>query len=35
MLGQGRIDFKAVRQVLDDIHYSGWIQIEAAVPHGT
>jgi sugar phosphate isomerase/epimerase len=33
MLGQGRIDFKAVRQVLDDIHYSGWIQIEAAAPH--
>ncbi len=32
MLGQGRIDFKAVRQVLDDIHYSGWIQIEAAAP---
>jgi sugar phosphate isomerase/epimerase len=34
MLGQGRIDFKAVRQALDDIHYSGWIQIEAAAPHG-
>ncbi len=33
MLGQGRIDFKAVRQALDDIQYSGWIQIEAAVPH--
>ena len=33
MLGQGRIDFKAVRQALDDIHYSGWIQIEAAAPH--
>ena len=34
MLGQGRIDFKAVRQALDEIHYSGWIQIEAAAPHG-
>jgi sugar phosphate isomerase/epimerase len=34
MLGQGRIDFKAVRRALDDIHYSGWIQIEAAAPHG-
>ena len=33
MLGQGRIDFKAVRRALDDIHYSGWIQIEAAAPH--
>ncbi len=34
MLGQGRIDFKQVRQALDDIQYSGWIQIEAAQPHG-
>ena len=34
MLGQGRIDFKAVRQAMDDISYSGWIQIEAATPHG-
>jgi len=34
MLGQGRIDFKAVRRVIDEIEYSGWIQIEAAHPHG-
>jgi sugar phosphate isomerase/epimerase len=34
MLGQGRIDFKAVRKAMDDIQYSGWIQIEAAAPHG-
>jgi sugar phosphate isomerase/epimerase len=34
MLGQGRIDFKKVRQAMDDIQYSGWIQIEAAAPHG-
>ena len=34
MLGQGRIDFKQVRKALDDIEYSGWIQIEAAAPHG-
>jgi len=34
MLGQGRIDFKQVRKALDDIDYSGWIQIEAAAPHG-
>ena len=33
MLGQGRIDFKAVRKAMDDIQYSGWIQIEAAAPH--
>ena len=34
MLGQGRIDFKEVRKAMDDIHYTGWIQIEAACPHG-
>jgi sugar phosphate isomerase/epimerase len=34
MLGQGRIDFKKVRKAIDKIDYSGWIQIEAAAPHG-
>jgi sugar phosphate isomerase/epimerase len=34
MLGQGRIDFKKVREAIDKIDYSGWIQIEAAAPHG-
>ena len=34
MLGQGRIDFKKVRKALDEIEYRGWIQIEAAAPHG-
>ena len=34
MLGRGRIDFKQVRKAIDDIQYSGWIQIEAACPHG-
>ena len=34
ILGQGRIDFKEVRKALDDIEYSGWIQIEAARPNG-
>jgi L-ribulose-5-phosphate 3-epimerase len=34
MLGQGRIDFKKVRKAIDKIGYSGWIQIEAAAPHG-
>jgi len=33
-LGQGRIDFKKVRQALDDIEYSGWIQLESAAPQG-
>ena len=30
LLGQGRIDFKKVREALDDIEYRGWLQIEAA-----
>lgn len=33
-LGQGRIDFKKVREAIDKIGYSGWIQIEAAAPNG-
>lgn len=32
MLGQGRIDFKKVREAMDEIGYRGWIQIEAAAP---
>ncbi len=28
MLGQGKIDFNEVRKAIDDIQYSGWIQIE-------
>ena len=34
MLGQGRIDFKQVRKALGRGRNSGWIQIEAAAPHG-
>jgi len=34
LLGQGRIDFPAVRRALDDISYAGWMQIEGAVPKG-
>ena len=34
LLGQGRIDFAAVRKAMDDIGYAGWIQIEGAVPKG-
>jgi sugar phosphate isomerase/epimerase len=34
MLGRGRIDFRAVRKAMDDVGYSGWLQIEAAHPHG-
>ena len=34
MLGHGRIDFKEIRKALDDIDYSGWMQLEAAAPNG-
>ncbi|GAB4001261.1 sugar phosphate isomerase/epimerase [Spirosoma daeguense] len=34
LLGQGDVDLKKVRQVLDEIGYSGWLQIEGAVPKG-
>jgi L-ribulose-5-phosphate 3-epimerase len=34
MLGKGRIDFKQVRKAMDAVEFSGWIQIEAAAPHG-
>lgn len=34
LLGEGPIDFKRVRQALDQIGYRGWIIIEAAQPHG-
>jgi len=34
LLGQGRINFPAVRRALDDIDYRGWLQIEGAVPKG-
>jgi sugar phosphate isomerase/epimerase len=33
MLGQGRVDFKKVREAMDEIDFSGWIHIEAAAPH--
>ena len=32
MLGQGRVDFKKVREAMDEIGYRGWVQIEAAAP---
>jgi L-ribulose-5-phosphate 3-epimerase len=34
LLGQGRIDFASVRKAIDDIGYTGWLQIEGAVPKG-
>lgn len=32
LLGQGLVDFQEVRRAIDDIGYSGWIQIEGALP---
>jgi L-ribulose-5-phosphate 3-epimerase len=34
LLGKGRVDFKEVRKAIDDIGYTGWLQIEGAVPQG-
>jgi sugar phosphate isomerase/epimerase len=34
LLGQGKVDFKRVREAMDEIGYTGWIQIEGAVPPG-
>ncbi|GAB4015675.1 sugar phosphate isomerase/epimerase family protein [Spirosoma koreense] len=34
LLGQGNVDLKKVRQVLDHIGYSGWLHMEGAVPKG-
>jgi sugar phosphate isomerase/epimerase len=34
LLGQGRVDFRKVREAMDAIEYAGWVQIEGAVPKG-
>jgi len=34
LLGQGNVDFRKVRAAMDDINYTGWIQIEGAIPSG-
>lgn len=34
LLGKGNVDFRKVREAMEDIGYSGWIQIEGAVPQG-
>lgn len=34
LLGQGRIDLGELRKAVDDIGYTGWLQIEGAVPKG-
>lgn len=32
LLGQGLVDFREIRRAIDDIGFSGWIQIEGALP---
>lgn len=32
LLGKGKVDFAEVRKAIDDIGYTGWLQIEGAVP---
>ncbi|MEX2594932.1 MAG: sugar phosphate isomerase/epimerase family protein [Anditalea sp.] len=34
LLGQGKVDFARVKNVLDEIEYDGWVIIEGAVPPG-
>jgi sugar phosphate isomerase/epimerase len=34
LLGHGNVDFKKIRAAMDDIGYTGWVQIEGAVPPG-
>lgn len=34
LLGKGNVDFRKVREAIEDIGYTGWIQIEGAVPQG-
>jgi|ERR1043166_3232740 sugar phosphate isomerase/epimerase len=34
LLGQGKIDFKRVRDAIEEIGYQGWVQIEGSVPPG-
>ncbi len=34
LLGEGRVDFRKVREAMEDIGYRGWIQIEGAMGKG-
>jgi sugar phosphate isomerase/epimerase len=34
VFGQGKVDFKEARKAMDDIGYSGWVQLEGAPPKG-
>jgi L-ribulose-5-phosphate 3-epimerase len=34
VFGKGKVDFREVRRAMDEIGYSGWIQLEGATPKG-
>ncbi len=34
LLGQGSIDWPRIRQLLNEIHFKGWAQLEGAMPPG-
>ena len=34
VFGKGKVDFREVRKAMDDIGFSGWIQLEGATPKG-
>jgi L-ribulose-5-phosphate 3-epimerase len=34
LLGEGHVDFRGVKNAIDDIGYSGWLVIESAVGNG-
>jgi sugar phosphate isomerase/epimerase len=33
-LGHGKVDFNKVKEAMDEIEYSGWIQLESSAPNG-
>ena len=35
LLGEGKVDFVKIKNILDDIGYDGWVIIEGAVPQGS
>jgi sugar phosphate isomerase/epimerase len=34
LIGKGKVDLQKVRRVMDEIDYSGWLQLEGGVPTG-
>jgi sugar phosphate isomerase/epimerase len=34
LLGEGKVDFRRVKDALNEIHWTGWLVIEGAIPPG-